>query len=326
MTFNKTLKATAAISAAVLIFTGCSLTEPDPEMISAKEQGISQMTEGNYAGAIDSFNTALSHRGLFVTPDAVDTNYYKAAAQYLSGDNEGAMATYTHLIEYAPTNTEASFLRGTLYLDMQDAESALSDYRTSIDLSPEDYDRYIEIYENLKAAGMPDQAMDFLNLALEQNGSSSDDYVGRGRIYILLNQYQAAEKVLNNAVEEGSAVAKIYLAQVYDATGEPDKANELLEEYASSAEVSSETLYVLGNIRMESGDYAGALNAYDQALALPVITNEKDIMKNRITALEYTAQWEAAYSAATELLEKYPNEQDVIREATFLKSRTEGPY
>jgi tetratricopeptide (TPR) repeat protein len=77
---------------------------------------------------------------------------------------------------------------------------------------------------------------------------------------------------------------------------------------------------------MQNGDYADALATYQEALALDEVTNEQELLKNEIGALEYTGDFKTAYTNALKYIEDYPNDSEMLREITFLQTRVNGPY
>ena len=307
------------------LLTGC-ISGNASSLHEAKEAGIDLLISGDYEGAIKEFDEALGYSGMTVTAEAVDVCYYKAAAQYLNNDFEGAIETYTALINYDDDSSDPLFLRGGIYLNENESEKGLKDYKSAIAVEEDNYDLYIAIYENLEALGYSDEALQYLNFALAIEGSSVENYIGRGRVYLLLGQYDAAVKALEKAEDKGSDEALLYLAKVYDASGDEDKSNEYIEEYANSADKTSESLNALGNIQMQNGDYADALATYQEALALDEVTNEQELLKNEIGALEYTGDFKTAYTNALKYIEDYPNDSEMLREITFLQTRVNGPY
>ncbi len=317
-----TVTLTTALLTAV---TGCSMGDENA-VIRNKDAGITALTEGNYDEAIADFDEALKNTGLMVTNAAIDINYYKAAAQFLKEDYEGAIETYTALSEYDEKNAAPLFLRGCVRTNAHDHDLAINDFEAAIAIAKDDYELYVEIYNQLMGVGYNDDALTFLNKALDVGGNRAEDYVGRGRVYLLLNQYDAAVEALNQAVEKGSAAAELYLAEAYDRQGEKDKAAEHIENYANSAEVTSASLNALGELQMENKEYAEALTTFQTALGLEEVTNEKELRRNEIAALEYNGQFTDAYLKAREFVFAYPNEQDMQRELTFLLTRFEGPY
>ena len=322
---KKKVVACLAMVCTITMLSGC-ISGDATALHEYKEAGLDLMASGDYEGAIEQFDEALSNSGVTVTDEAIDVSYYKAVAQYLNDDFSGAIETYTALIAYDEDNADPLFLRGSLYMAENESAKGLEDYKAAVAVDEDNYDLYIAIYENLEALGYSDEALEFLNLGLEVDGNSADDYIGRGRIYLLLGQYDAAIKVLEKAEDKGESLALLYLAEVYDASGDEETSQEYIESYANSSDTTSESLNILGNILMENGSYAEALETYQEALALDDVTNEKELLKNEIGALEYTGDFETAYAKALEFIETYPNEADILREITFLETRVNGPY
>ena len=69
-------------------------------LIHIWDQGIKHMNAGDYTAAVTSFTKALQQAPGRVRELELDISYYKAAAQYKSGDFGGAIDTYTNLIDY----------------------------------------------------------------------------------------------------------------------------------------------------------------------------------------------------------------------------------
>ncbi|MCR4674101.1 MAG: tetratricopeptide repeat protein [Lachnospiraceae bacterium] len=316
----KKMRLTAVLLSAVLLMTGCTLNREEKQD-KLKETAIENIGAGDYENALSNLNEALTFAGGKVTDREVDICYYKGAVQYLLTDTAGAIDTYSGLILYDDTDAWAYYLRGSLYLKEKESELALKDYKKAVKVSNNDYELYIQIYENLNAQDYRDEGLEFLNLALEIEGSSANQLFWRGRIYLILEQYDAAEKVLLSAVEKGNAEANIYLAQAYRGKGDEDKADEVLSSFAKEASATSVGLQVLGDIYMEDGEYEQAYEAYEKALSLDDVSNKKQLMKNEIGALEYMGDFSGALEKANEYILEYPSDTDVLKEITFLTTR-----
>ena len=120
------------------------------------------MSEGNYAQAIELLNEGLALAEGRVGDKEIDISYDKAAAQYNSGDYEGAIKTYTALANYDEDDPNPLFLRGSVYLKSGEKATALNDYKAAIKLDEKDYDLYIAIYENLAANNFIKEGEEFL--------------------------------------------------------------------------------------------------------------------------------------------------------------------
>lgn len=298
---------------------GCS--KYNEKEIALRDQGVAAMDEGNYPEAIKLFNEALGKSVGKVTDLELDIDYYKGAAQYVSGQFDDAIKTYTYLIKYDNKNFKPYFLRGSVYAKEGDIGQAIKDYDAAVAIDKKNYLLYIEIYENLMSLGYSEQALTYLNDGLAVTDKSTDAQYYKGRIYYLLGQSADAEKYLKEAVDNDVIEAKLYLAKIYQDAGNYDKAQPLLEEYAASDEVTSEALGTLGDIALSSGDYESALNYYDAGLKLDSIDNLPQLMKGKAAALEKLYRYSEAKDILTQYIEKYPNDEDVTKELIFLQTR-----
>ena len=286
-----------------------------------KEAAIANIGAGEYESALNNLNEALTLAGGKVTAREIDICYYKGAVQYILGDIPGAVETYSALIDYDETDKYAYYMRGNVYLKEKETELALSDYKKATKVSGKDYELYIQIYENLDASGFRDNGLEFLNMALEIEGNSAKQLQWRGRIYMILGQYEAATRVLSSSVEKGNEEANIYLAQAYKDSGDVEKSKEILSAFAKKQNASASGLLVLGDLYMEDGQYEQAFETYESALSLEDDTYKKQILKNEIGALEYLGRYQEALEKANIYITEYPADTDVLREITFLGTR-----
>lgn len=286
-----------------------------------KEAAIANIGAGEYESALNNLNEALTLAGGKVTAREIDICYYKGAVQYILGDIPGAVETYSALIDYDETDKYAYYMRGNVYLKEKETELALSDYKKATKVSGNDYELYIQIYENLDTSGFRDNGLEFLNMALEIEGSGAKQLQWRGRIYMILGQYEAATRVLSSSVEKGNEEANIYLAQAYKDSGDVEKSKEILSAFAKKQNASASGLLVLGDLYMEDGQYEQAFETYESALSLEDDTYKKQILKNEIGALEYLGRYQEALEKANIYITEYPADTDVLREITFLGTR-----
>ena len=301
------------------VMVGCS--KYNEKEVALRDQGIAAMDEGNYEEAIKLFNEALGKSVGKVTDLELDIDYYKGAAQYVSGNFDDAVKTYTYLIKYDDKNFKPYFLRGSIYAKEGDITQAIKDYDAAVAIDKKNYLLYIEIYENLMSLGYTEQAADYLNDGLAVTDKSDESLYYRGRIYYLLGQNTDAEKLLKEAVDKNIIEAKLYLAKIYQDAGNYEQAQPLLEAYAASDEVTSEALGTLGDIALSSGDYESALNYYEAGLKLDSIDNLPQLMKGKAAALEKLDRFSEAKDTLTQYIEKYPSDEEVEKELIFLQTR-----
>jgi tetratricopeptide (TPR) repeat protein len=319
-TWGNAIKLAAGMLVLLLGVTGCGASTAE-QISTYKEAGIEAMSAENYKEAVEQFDAALQLSGGQVTEEMVDICFYKAAAQFNLGNITDAIDIYTAIMEYDEENSEAAFLRGSVYLEQGELDKALADYHTALERSKDDSDMYLLIGENLEASGYEQEARAILEQGLDAIGDDSNGLVGCGRIYLALGETDKAIDLLEQAAEKNLSEAKMYLAQAYEQAGDSEKASELLTEYAQEDNPSSEVLAMLGNMAIKNGDYEEALTFFQQGLESKKITNEQELRKGEIAALEYTGNFTDAKEKMQEYLQLYPKDADALREQVFLETR-----
>ncbi len=314
---------TALTMLSLTLITGCT-NERRENQTAYRQIGINAMESGDYAGAVDAFNSALGQCIGKITENELDICYYKAAAQYASGDSEGAVATYTAIIDYDKKAADAYYLRGCVYLKQGNTESAVSDFDAAVQYNSDDYELYVNIYENLLAYDMTEKGEEYLNKAFDIKGNSAEDYAWRGRLYYYLGQYDNAMTELNSALDRESVIANLYIAQVYEAQGDSENAEVYYQNYVNSGAADSEAMNSLGEIEMAKGNYSGALTYLQQGIAMENVTNRRELMQNLIICYEYTFDFNSAWNIVQEYVQAYPDDASAQREYIFLKNRVDA--
>lgn len=312
--------ATTVILTASTFLMGCSNERKENELVY-RQTGIECMQSGDYAGAIEAFDAALSQSNGSIGDTEIDICYYKAAAQYASGDGEGALATYNALIDYDKKDSNAYYMRGCLFLKRGEGENALADFSNAVSYNKDDYELYINIYKNLAAYNLNTQGEEYLNQAFSIKGDGAENLVYRGEIYYLLGQNENALTELNAALEKGSVEANLILAQVYEAMGDAAMAESCYKTYVDSGIADSEALCALAEIEMAKLDYTHALTYVEQGLAMEEVTNRRQLMQNQVICMEYTGNFTGAWNVASEYVTLYPDDIEMQREYVFLKNR-----
>lgn len=304
-----------------IALSGCQDEEALENQKAYRQIGINKMNEGSYEEAVEAFQKALDQSVAVVGDMEIDICYYKAAAQYKSGDADGAITTYNALINYNDKDAKAYFLRGSVYLKEGNGEQAMADYRKAFEMIKGNYEMYVLAYENLINAGYTAEAQEVLNASLQLKGEEPADYRERGHIYLLLGDYESARKELDQAINGGDEKAILYMAQSYDASGDSEQAKALYESYISKNESDGTILSALGEMQMKEGNYSQALEFFEKALASENIENEQQIRRNEIIIYERQLDFAKAKEKMAEYLEKYPDDEDAKRESVFLETR-----
>jgi len=303
---------------AAFLCTGCS--ERVENQMTYRQKGISLLENGKYEEALVEFQNALDMSLGEIGEEEVDICFYKAEAQYNLGDAEGAMHTYSAIIDFNE-DPKAYFLRGNLYYSLNEEEKALSDYASAIERDKNEYNLYIGVYEALTAHGKEKEALEYLNQALEVSGNSAYDKMQKGRINFLLGETDTAVSLLEEAVKGKEEEAYYHLAEIQEALGNEKAAQENIEAYIASDDVDSYNLFHVANDQLGKGNYEMAIDCLNQALALENVPNKQMIMKTLVIAYEQNRDFEAAKELMAEYVEDYPDDEAAKREYTFLETR-----
>lgn len=314
----------AALSVVCLLMAGCTTKRERLEKEDAyRTIGIRAMEAGDYAAAMEAFDSALE-QAQEIGENEKDICYYKAAAQFAEGNLGDAIETYNALLESDDENSDAYFLRGSVYLKMNESAKAMEDYENAIRYAESD-EIYLVVYNSLNGAGYEAEARECLEEALEKKtGKKARNYTVKGRIYLLKEMYPEAVEALVTAVEKGDVEANLYLAQAYEASGEDERAEECLDAYIEENPESSVAYNREGRRNMEAGNYAEAVSEFTKGLSLEQVINEQELRSNLIAAYEYSGDFEMAEELMKEYIEDYPNDAAAAREYLFLgKNRKE---
>lgn len=305
--------------AVLFLCVGCN-TEREERQLKFREQGISYLENGNYEKALETLQAALDESLGEIGAIELDICYYKAQAQYMLGQVEDAINTYTAIIGYN-NSSKAYYLRGNLYYSQGKEALALSDYESATQYDGKnDYELYIGIYEAMKANGNQN-GVDYLNEACNINGDTAYDKMQKGRIRFMLGVYGDAVTWLTEAAESGEAESYYYLAEVYLATDKLEEAKSAMASYIASGIADSYRLYSIADSQMEKEHYDIAIECLESALKLEQIPNKQTVMKNLVIAYEKTYDFVSARELLEDYVNLYPEDEEAKRELTFLETR-----
>lgn len=302
------------------VMAGCGKDKEESKAVY-RQMGIEYMEQGDYASAIESFETALSQSIGTIGADELDISYYKAAAQYAGGDAAAAMSTYDAIIDFKEDAYEAYYLRGCLYCKQGDTDAAKADFSNAVKYQGNDYKLYINIYENLNAVGQSEAGKEYLKEALSIKGEDMSNMEYRGQIRYLLGEYDNAIADLKAALEAGSTYANLYLAKTYEEMGDAATAETYFKSYITEVPADAVALNELGEIMLQKQMYAEAVMYFEQGLACEVVPNRGALMHNLIAAYEFNGDFDKAWELVQEYVVLFPEDEEAQREYIFLKNR-----
>ena len=266
-----------------LCLAGCGKTDENHEKQQVlKQEGMEIQSSGDYSGAIAKYEEALRLSDMNVGEEEIDLAYYKASAQYRSGDLQGAIDTYSAIL--AVKESEDSYLgRGLLYVAANDAQHAEED----------------------------------LNKVLKE----TENPLIKGIIYSVVNQNDKAKECFEDAKNSGEHDAVFYLANIYEKAGDHNYAMILLEEYIASGTAGAEGYLTVARHYYDAGNYDQALSMVQVGIALGDSGVLKSLLEEEIVCYERLLDFATARAKAEDYLDKYPEDSMMQKEYEFLKTR-----
>lgn len=286
----------------------------------ARARGIAYMGLTQYEEAQQCFLEALGCSNGLVEDMDYDINLYLAAVYTKMAEYASAEEIYNAVLALRPEDGEVLFLRGSVRLRLGDYTQAKEDMDKVVELDGKNFERIIQIYETMDAAGYKDSGQGYLTDAL-QTYEAEMSYFEKGRMYFYMGEYQKAYLALEEAKTEGGVEAYLYLGKAYEATGDYNYAASVYNSYLTKVGGDAVIYNQLGLCEVKKGEYAKALEAFQAGLQVGETTVKQSLLFNEIVAYEYLGDFETAASLMKTYLTAYPDDAKAIREYEFLSTR-----
>lgn len=306
----------ALLFAAIMAMTGCSSARSQEED-EDRTEGICAMAQGSYGKAQDLFEQALEKNSNPKNSSGLDSYYYKAIAQFNSGDEDGAIATYSELIKANAKNVDAYFLRANVYLSKQNADAAEADFNQVSQLKPNDLMRQLFIYESYRKYGQEDKGKVYLQYVIDHEG---EDYLSGAKAKDYFGQTDAAASDYQAAVRAGKNEAYRPLIALLDRQQRKDEADAALAEYKHK-KLSGEDYHNIVSIQLDRAAYEDARADVDKALESKSLNagEKRKLLSDQVACLERLCQYDEAQAKAEAYLKLYPKDGEMIRELKLIE-------
>ena len=144
--------------------------------------------------------------------------------------------------------------------------------------------------------------------------------------YLEDGEYSKAAESFEEAIAEEKNLADSYRGLGIALWEEKDYegAYTAFENALSNGTKETATIYsLMGNCSMRTENYEKATEHYEMALSMDDISEEliKEVEYNMVAAYEYAGDVEKAKEACAAYMEKYPDDEAMVREAGFLETR-----
>lgn len=231
----------AALLLGVSLAAGCRGTDPAREQF--RLDGIAQMEQGDYEGAIASFDEAIAHSDGRVGDFELDVLKYRGEAEYKLGDYPAAAHTYDVLLQVDGESADYYYLRSMAYSAQGMTAEAQADAQAAAGLED--------------GSGQVSPVMEEAMTAL-------------GRAWLLAGDPAQAQAAFDRVLASGTITPGLCLqlgSALLDG-GQAEEASGYFDQGLSLAQPGSEEYgeLLLGRAAAAeySGDFAGALERLEQ--------------------------------------------------------------
>ena len=309
-------------SAALASFEG-AIEKGEDQELAYRGEGMAYLGLSDYENAIAAFEKALSMAGMFPSDTEADINYYLATAQYKAGQKQEAADTLSAIAGIRDKQPEVYFLRGSIEMEMGNDQAAVEDLNLALYYDDHSTDMTIRVYRVFDENGKKDEGRGYLTNAIEERLSTMSDYE-KGMIYYYLEDYENARDNLEayRATGNNDTDTLLMLGRTYEQLGDSNYAASLYQKYLDENEPNAVIWNQLGLCKLEAGQYAEALSAFNSGLETE---NNQSVLQelqyNRIVASEYSGDFQQAAGWMREYLNSYPDDTAAQREMSFLQTR-----
>ncbi len=283
-------------------------------------EGLAYMGKTMYTEAATAFETALTFSDGNVDDVDYDINLYLATAYYKLGEIEKTIKVYDAILALKPEEKDVYYLRGIVHTGSGNLELAKADFDRVIALDGNNYDRLIDIFCALQANGYKEVGQEYLQAAMDAGTKNMTNFE-KGRISYYLGDYENARTYLEKARDESGYEAVLFLGKTYETLGDNNYAISVYNTYLDNKESNPQVLNQLGLCKMETGDYAGALTAFQTAMNIEDNGMLQTLKMNEIIAYERLEEYKKACVLLEGYLKTYPDDQEAQREYIFLQTR-----
>lgn len=286
---------------------------------SYRGEGIAYLKQGNYEEAITAFQSALKSLDGKKEGLQKDIRYYLATAEYQAGILDNALNTCSDILDME-TDKDAYFLRGQIYLAQDDYDNAKSDFQKAVDKS-EDYEDFLNVYRAYREKDMKADGEEYLEEALKIEAGDEQDEYDRGRVYYYLEDFENAKEELIHSMNNGNPDAALLLGKVYVAMGDTSSGRQMYQQYLADKGESAKAYNGMAYCDIADGEYDSALENIQKGLELNDPQENQSLLYNEVVVYEKKQEYGTAKEKIAAYLEKYPSDQEAIKESTFLQTR-----
>ncbi len=283
-------------------------------------EGMAYMGLGEYEQAVQSFDLALEETKDRQKETRKDILYYKATALYRQQEYSEAIRVCREILDIAKEG-DAYYLTGACYLEQGDEKAASVNFDAAIQAAPEDYELYLNIYEGYKEKMLSAKGDEYLQQALQIEGTDKESVCNRARIYYYLENYEEAQAQITELAGKKDPDALLLMGRIAFALEDYVRSAGMYEQYIAEIGETPEAYNGIALAEIAQQDYDAALAAIQKGLALDTEQGKRELYYNEIVVYEYKGDFGTAKGKAELYVTRYPTDEKGQKEYEFLQSR-----
>lgn len=284
-------------------------------------KGIAYMEAEKYDEAVGAFNAALACESGRVSEAEYDILLYRGETQMRGGDYEGAIETYTVLLETKGEESQLYYLRGAAKIGGGDIEAGTADLDQAVKLSPTDYSLYLNCYYRLAAAGQTDTGVQYLQNALTIADNTADSHKYRGMIHFLLGDYSTALAEFEYVRDSADVETLIYIGLCYQAQGDSESCAAALSQALEQGGENPDVYYQMGMCMFSMEEYEESLDYLGKGLALDGGSYRREMLYMQALCYERLDRFSEALASFESYVALYGTSDALDKEMAFLRTR-----
>ncbi len=284
-------------------------------------KGIAYMEAERYDEAVNALNAALACESGRVSEAEYDILLYRGEAQMRGGDYDGAIETYTVLLETKGEESQTYYLRGAANIGKGDIEAGTADMDRAVQLSPADYSLYLNCYYRLAAADQTEAGVQYLQNALTIADNTAGSHKYRGMVHFLLGDYSAALAEFEYVQDNADVETLIYIGLCYQAQGDAESCAQALSRALEQGGENPDVYYQMGMCMFSMEDYEESLDYLSRGLALDGGSYRREMLYMQALCYERLDRFSEALSAFESYVALYGASDELEKEMAFLRTR-----
>ncbi len=321
---KKKIKGILLFVAILVLCTGCG----NKELEEHYDKGNEYLEDGQYEEAIAEFEQAYSDSSKEKDLENNKKVYRcQGITYYKMGEYEKAISMFKYALGISQlSDINLDILKYKILSEeaIGDYESAVVDFESAIAIDLGDFELYFGKFFAQKQIGDDAGAQKTLEEALTITGKGDEYKFNLAKVYYYMEQYEVAIsgfKELKDKIPE----VQYFLGDSYYKKREYKKAIVCFEAALEQENEQDKGLIYnqLGNCFLAEKEYETALSYFKMGQEVEGTIWKKPLLYNQIIALEKLQKFEEALVACEAYLTLYPEDENVLKEKEFLKTRVD---